>query len=186
MSNTILRTDSLTLNNLSNTAYLSADYVYVRDGIVTNTLSAHENIVTNTLSSINNIDLMGSDLLNISDIINDTDTLTISSNVKITNDHLLILPSSSNPAAADEGAIRYNDDTSSFEGYSDGEWMGLGGLTRLDESGNIDGTNKAYIGEIAPGASITLSVFDMWYDTTNKIIKYYDGVDWIPFGAVYK
>lgn len=175
MSNTILRTDSLTLDNLSNTAYLSADYVYVRDGIVTNTLSAHENI-----------DLIGSDLLNVSDIINDTDTLTISSNVKITNDHLLILPSSDNSAAAIDGAIRYNDDTLSFEGYSSGEWMGLGGLTRLDASGNIDGTNKAYIGEVEPGASITLSILDMWYDTTNKIIKYYDGVDWIPFGAVYK
>jgi len=143
------------------------------------------------------LDLNCTPLRNLRYIENDhstcVDLITSNTNMFFDTTGALVLPRGGtvidNPNYEQIGAIRYNDDINSFEGYIGSTWTGLGGVTLLETNGTaIAGTAKAYSSTHEPNLTslgVYMSAGDIWFDTTANVIKRYNGGSWVIFGAAY-
>jgi hypothetical protein len=123
------------------------------------------------------------------------DLISSNTNLQITTSGALILPVGGDAIAGatyeKTGAIRYNETKTSFEGFNGSVWAGLGGVIKLNGSGSsqkIVGTTKAFSSDSVPVASaigLPLSAGDIWFNTGEDVIEYYNGSSWIIFGAAY-
>jgi UDP-3-O-[3-hydroxymyristoyl] glucosamine N-acyltransferase len=103
------------------------------------TLKSDLSLQNNSIVDISNITING--------ILTSNDELYISSNVGIgttspiysihvNKSDAILLPvgdNSSRPSSVTAGLIRYNTQTTQFEGYSNGAWQGLGGVIDIDQ-----------------------------------------------------
>ena len=70
-----------------------------------------------------------------------------------------------------------------------------GAIAHLDEIGkNVTGFTSAYISAVEPDPPIilpngsevsTINEGDLWFDTTNNVVKRYTGTEWAIKGAAY-
>ena len=129
----------LTANNVSNNLKLyydndskleTQDYgVLINGDTIMDNLTLHSNLILGNRLSINTT------TNKLSLYINSNDAIKIP--VGTTQDR---------PLNPENGYVRYNSDISSYEGYVNGSWKGLGGLSDLDE-------NTYIIAETSPGAN---------------------------------
>lgn len=137
-------------------------------------------------------------LLNISAIHNEVacvDLIDVNTDVQISTSGAFIVPVGGDAITGatyeKTGAIRYNETKTSFEGFNGSVWAGLGGVIKLNGSGpsqEIVGTAKAFSSDSVPVASaigLPLSAGDIWFNTGDDVIEYYNGSSWIIFGAAY-
>ena len=73
------------------------------------------------------------------------DTLVVNAQAKFTGTDGLVIPAgtTADRVTADTGTIRYNTDTSSFEGYSGTAWGSLGGVKDVDQDTYIQTESSA-------------------------------------------
>lgn len=100
-----------------------------------------------------------------------TDTLTVNAATTFTGTGGVVVPSgtSGQRSPSTRGTIRYNTDTSSFEGYNGSSWGSLGGVKDVDQDTYI-------LTESSPGADEDTFTFvtggttvGTWNSTTNTI-----------------
>jgi len=135
------------------------------------------------------INLNCNSIFNLSAVHNDNcvDTIHFNKNIHVDTVSALVLPAgdSSDRSPEIQGAVRYNTSINSFEGFHGDFWAGLGGVTKVDSDGNILGTSRAMIGPVTATAYGDPEEHDIWFDTTENVIKRYDGNEWVIFGAAY-
>jgi len=166
LTGTLNITDNITLSG-----YLQLPGITFNGNIITTTVPGTDLVLSANGSG--NVVMQGFAINNntIQPTSTDTDiVLTPSGTGSVVINNGLIIPvgnSASRPIPASAGMIRYNTDLSRYEGYSDPNWLPLGGVS--DAAGNT-----YILPESSPGAGDNV----LYFYVNNTLMSYIDATKW--------